>query len=79
MPMSALGSLRNLSDAIEIARFGDFGRPWREVVLLDDGGEFGRRPKETAGFARGKSGEPRRFEIRSRPIAGFDQADEIGW
>src|ERR1700686_644114 len=80
LPMAAptLWSWRNLLEALEIARLRDVSRPWREIVSLDDSGEFGRGAEETLGLAGGKSGEPRRLKIRGRPVACLDQAQEIG-
>src|SRR5262245_4685924 len=48
-----------LGETLEVAPFRHLGRPGREVIALDRGGEFGRGTEEPARFAGGKSGEPR--------------------
>ncbi len=72
------GHCRNsLREALEIALFGHLRGPGREIVALDGGREFGRRPEELAGLRAGKTGEPRRFEIGGGAIGGLDQGRKL--
>src|SRR5262245_26044735 len=66
-----------LGETLEVAPFRHLGRPGREVIAFDGGGEFGRGTEEPARFARGKSGEPRRLEIGGGAVRRLDHRDEL--
>src|SRR3974377_441591 len=66
-------------ESLDIAGFGDLGRPWRKIVPLDNWADFRGRPEVSPRLGIREAGEPRRLEVSSGAIACLDERHELIW